>query len=426
MDDTTESRASGAQFKQPLADALDTMMVVVRPKGWLALYCGLAILLIIIIWGFMGSIPIIVSGYAISLSTEGPYVIVSQTEGTVIDILVREGQEIQQGDTIVRIVHPVSQLTIAVQQQKIDIMEINLVELRKRIAQEDRDRKESIQKKINSEEHALANSESSLPYLQKDLEAKIRLNERGIISQPEVERARTEVMRVQNNIQQHRANIASFQAELATSYRASEIESAEIELFEVKKQLERMQLERTFLDIKSEKSGTLLEIVVSNGDRVSPGALVASLELPVADEEYLRFFAAIAGEYGVLLQKGLPVQIEVAGVDPKQYGYLLGTVEYISPYPVSHAEITASVANPQLAEFLRGGQPAVYALSIKLIPDESSPSGLKWTTRYGPPHDITTGTLATVRVVVKQRRPIFYIIPEEVGPYVQDILPQIE
>ena len=424
MEATTEPPKKESRFKRPaLADELDTMMVVVKPKGWLAVYCGLGILFVIILWGFVGKIPIIVSGLALSLSTEGTYVVVAQTEGTVVEILAHEGQKVEKGQVLIKIIDPVSQLSIAVQQQKIQIAENNLYELKTKIAQEDKNRGEALLKKIASEKYALANSESTLPYLEKDLESKTRLNQEGIISMPDVERARSTLMKTQNDIQQQKATIQSLEAEYATSHRVEEIKAAENTLFEYKKQLERTQLERTFLEVRSERQGTLLEILVSNGSRVKLGEVVATIELPLEKEQWLRFYAAVGGEYGVLLKKGLPVQVEVAGVDPKQYGYLLGTIDYVSPYPVSNAEMASAVANTELAAFLKGGQEAVYAVSIKLIPDPTTQSGLKWTTRYGPAREISTGTLAVARVVVQEKRPIFYILPEEIGPYVQEFLP---
>ena len=424
MEAKTEPQKKESRFKRPaLADELDTMMVVVKPKGWLAVYSGLAILLVIILWGFLGKIPIVVSGLALSLSTEGTYVVVAQTEGTVVEILAHEGQVVEKGQVLVRIVDPVSQLSIVVQEQKIEIAENNLNEMRIKIAHEEKERGEALLKKIHSEEYALENSQSTLPYLEKDLESKIRLNKEGIISLPDVERARAALRKTQNDIQQLQANIQSLEAEYATAYRPGEIQAAEIALFELKKQLERTQLERTFLEVRSEREGTLLEILVSNGSRVKLGEVVATIELPLEKEQWLRFYAAVGGEYGVLLKKGLPVQVEVAGVDPKQYGYLLGTIDYVSPYPVSTAEMTASVANAELANFLKGGQEAVYAVSVKLIPDPTTQSGLKWTTRYGPARQISTGTLGIARVVVQEKRPIFYILPEEIGPYVQEFLP---
>jgi|GEM_PF-4951421 len=424
METTQKEKKTKSLLKRHvLADELDSMMVVVRPKGWLAIYSGLAILLIIIIWSFVGRIPIIVSGLAISLSSEGTYVVIARAQGTVVEILAHSGQEVKKGDVLVKVADPISYLAIQVQEQKIEVMQTNLKELREKIAQEDKDRQESIQKKITSEEFALANSEGTIPYLEKDLESKIRLNEQGIISQPDVEKARTELIRTKNAIQQHKANILSLQADKAVAYRAGEIKVAESALFDAKNQLERQMLERSFLEIRSDKDGTILEIDVAIGNQVKEGQVVATVELPLTEGQQLRFYAAIGGEYGVLLKEKLPVQIEVAGIDPKQYGYLLGKIDFVSPYPVSQAEMTAAVANPQLAEFLKGGQQAVYSLSIVLIPDESTQSGFAWTTRYGPPKKISTGTLAIARIVVEEKRPIFYVLPEEIGPYVQEALP---
>ena len=163
-----------------MAEELDAMMVVVRSKGWLALICTLMILLAIILWGLFGRIPIKVTGLAISESVEGEYDIVSNAEGTV-KIVRHEGEWIEKGQTIVKIIDPVTQLEIEVQKEKIAILQLNLEVLRKKILEEREERNVSLKKKIDSEKYALTNQENGIPFLTKDLESKTRLNKQGIL-----------------------------------------------------------------------------------------------------------------------------------------------------------------------------------------------------------------------------------------------------
>ena len=137
--------------------------------------------------------------------------------------------------------------------------------------------------------------------------------------------------KAKSDIEQHRANITSLETELDTEYRENEIRIAEVNLFDAKKQLERLLLGRGFLNVRTHKAGIIIEILVSIGDRIKPGQMVAALEAPLGKEEKMQFYGAVAAEYGILLKQGLSVQIEVAGVDAKQYGYLLGTVPLMFP-----------------------------------------------------------------------------------------------
>lgn len=407
-----------------MSKELDKMMVVVDSKGWIILVTSLSLIFLGILWAFLGKIPIQVSGLAMSITKEGQYVVVAQAEGTVIDILVEEGQHVKKGDTLVKIVNPEASLEIQQQKDRIAGMQNSLKNLTAIVAEENRARQDSIRKKIESAEFALANAESKIPYLKKDLESKRKLQGQGIISLPEVEKANSALMQTQNEIESSKATISSLKTDLILEYRTAELRAKKNDIAGAQTTLARMILRSDFLAIKTERGGILIEMLVSRGKQVKAGQLIATIEPPLIKDERMEFYATVNGNYGVLLNIGLPVQIEVAGVDPKQFGYLMGYITYVSPYPVSREEIISYVTNPQVADFIKGGQGAVYGVIVNLIPDASTYSGFKWTSKKGPPVTITTGTLGMINVIVQEKRPIYYILPEEISPYFENLLPK--
>lgn len=75
-------------------------MVVTRPAGWLSLLAIGLIILVAIVWGFLGSIPIQVSGQGILLSAEGIHDVVVPRAGILEDLPVKAGDVIQTGQVV--------------------------------------------------------------------------------------------------------------------------------------------------------------------------------------------------------------------------------------------------------------------------------------------------------------------------------------
>lgn len=420
----SEEPKAKPQKKLTFSEELDEMMVVARPKGWLTLGCCLGILFLGMVWSVVGTIAIKVRGNAISMSVESSYVVVAQTDGTVIQVTVSEGEKVKVGETIVKVVDPINALAIQQKKEQISLREAELKVFREKIAEQTEAHLESLKLKVESAQFALLSVESSLTFLETDLKSKRRLYDKGILPLPDVERAYSDLQKAKIDIENYKATIASLMADLTVGYRTEDIKIKEDEIFSMREELNRLLLKSTFLDIKTEKPGKVIEVVVGPGDRVVAGQLIASIEAPLDSAEEMNFYACVGGEYGGILDVGLPVEIEVAGIDPKQYGYMLGNISYLSPYPVSQQEILSEVRNQEIVAFLKGNNSVVYSMTIRLIPDPMTISGYKWTSRRGPPWEITTGTVGSILAIIEKRRPIFFILPSEVGPYVQETLPQ--
>ena len=106
----------------------------------------------------------------------------------------------------------------------------------------------------------------------------------------------------------------------------------------------------------------------------------------------------------------MTVRIAPASVAPEEYGYLLGTVTFVSDFPTTSRAVQRTLRNPELVAALTRGD-APYEIRVDLRLDPTTASGYLWSSSDGPPIDILTGTLCSVLITVERRRPIDLVIP---------------
>lgn len=85
-------------------DDLDRLMRVTDPRGWLALIALAALVIPAVLWGVFGSIPTQVSADdGILMHVDALHEVASQTSGIVTEVSVTTGDEVQEGQEVVRV-----------------------------------------------------------------------------------------------------------------------------------------------------------------------------------------------------------------------------------------------------------------------------------------------------------------------------------
>jgi HlyD family secretion protein len=113
---------------------------------------------------------------------------------------------------------------------------------------------------------------------------------------------------------------------------------------------------------------------------------------------------------GKRIQPGMDVQVSPVTVRREEYGYMLGTVSFVSPQPATRQGMLRTLGNEILVEQLAGAG-APFLLEVALQADPEARSGFRWSSGGGPPTRVESGTLVSVRVVVDRQRPISLVIP---------------
>lgn len=161
--------------------------------------------------------------------------------------------------------------------------------------------------------------------------------------------------------------------------------------------------------ITSPFNGRVLELKTDVGDLVSAGKSVASMEF-AGDEVGLEAIMYLPPSDGKLVREGMDVKISPVTAPAEQYGYLLGQVTYVADFPATHEGMQRTLGSNELIEALVSEE-APIEVRITLIPQETTPSGYKWSLSPGPTFTVDSGTLGQAHIEIAQQRPINLVLP---------------
>src|SRR4051794_5073357 len=148
--------------------------------------------------------------------------------------------------------------------------------------------------------------------------------------------------------------------------------------------------------------GRVASVEIAPGQFVRPGTPLYTL-VPErqGDVDALVF---LSGDDGATVTRGMKVNLQVASAPPSAFGVARGRVVDVSPSPASHAALNALLGNPDLAgTFERNGPPVVAR--VRLERDASTRSGLRWSTKDGPPFKLQPGVSVKAQIIQASERP---------------------
>lgn len=106
---------------------------------------------------------------------------------------------------------------------------------------------------------------------------------------------------------------------------------------------------------------------------------------------------------------GMPVNVSPADASPDVFGYLRGHVTYVAPFPASPDRIKAALENDAVASSFSSDIP-VREVHVAL--DVDAQGNLIWSGFQNARRDLAVDTPCDATVVVDQRHPISFLLPQ--------------
>lgn len=391
-------------------EQLDQLMQVTRPQGWLALAALIALILAALLWGIFGSIPTEAFGQGLLLRQGGVSELVAAGSGQVEEMLVRVGDTVDKGQPVARI------------RQESLILQIRDTEAKKaELAAEYEDLLgyAQEQKRLSAANLAQqrANLERSIATLERQIElVEERINVQrdlladGLITQQtllateeELNTARDQLaaLRLESNGLELKRLEGEQQLDQQLEARRAVLRDLELELRELRSSLDEN------VHIVSPEAGRVLELLVDRGAVVNPGTPVLSMEIVSEDLMAVIFVPAALGKQ---VRQGMEARVVPSTVQREEYGYVLGEVTRVAEFPATARGMQRLLANEELvARLLEEGPP--IQVDVALVEDPSTPSGYRWSSSRGPDAEISSGTLASGSIIVREDRPITLALP---------------
>ena len=346
-------------------DDLDRLMPVTDPRGWIALLAGGVLLFSVVVWGFMGKIPVTVPGEGITMVTGTIDSIYLRTNGVLREFKVKGGDVVQKGQVIGVVEQPELREAVETARSETEFL-----------SQHKKERQAFLQKTIAS----LSDRVDRLTALFKE----------GLVEKTLVTSAGQDLMTAKNEL-----------------YGIEEKSAASDRRFDAARYNYKWQTV-----LVAPYRGKVTEVQYNNGDFVSAGRYLLMLEETDAkgnSPSGLLLYMYVSATKAKQAKKGMTVFVSPSTVAPEEYGHIIGDVITVSDYP----ETTASIendSNESLAHKFTAGGP-VYKVVVKLRRDASTYSGYRWTSGKGPRVKVTSGTISTGRITVEEHRPIDMVIP---------------
>ena len=392
-------------------EQLDQLMQVTRPRGWLALGAFWFLILGSLVWGVFGSVPTAANGSGILIRQGGVSAVVVNGAGPVEEILVSVGDRIEKGDVVARIrqesiERQISDAQVRLETQKSDYEEFQryALEQRRLSLANERQQRASLERSIET-------LERQMELLKQNLDVERELLGDGLVTQQSVLQREQEVNSTEDELASQRLELSGLPLERLETEQQLErqletyrngLRDVELELAEKKASLEETSR------VRAASSGRVLELVVDEGDVVQPGTAVLNIEVD-ADELIAVLF--VPADLGKQINLGMKARVTPSTVKREEHGFILGEVTWVSEFPATARGMQRQLANQNLVDQLLEKGPTIQ-VNVKLEKSDETRTGYRWSSSAGPDLDITSGTLASGSVIVREDRPITLVIPK--------------
>ncbi len=391
-------------------EQLDQLMQVTNPQGWLAL-AGLAALLVAgLLWGIFGAVPTEAAGEGILLRKGGVSDLVSAGAGQVEEVLVSVGDVIEKGQVVAKIHQELLLRQINDSRAKEADLRTEYQAMLRSAEEQKRLRQRDLAQQRSNLERTIATLAKNVSLLEQRVVAEKKLLDDGLITHQAYLETEQQLNTSRDQLASSRLELnglelkdleAQQQLDQQLETRQNAIRDLEIQIRE-----DRAKLAEN-VSVVSPFSGRVLELLVVRGDVVNPGTPILSVE--VLSEELQVVLFVPAGE-GKRIRPGLPARISPTTVKREEYGYMLGRVTWTSAFPATARGMTRLIGNEALVtKLLKEGPP--IQVNVALTRDPRTPTGYRWSSSRGPNLKISSGTLATGSIVVKEDRPVSLVIP---------------
>jgi len=392
-------------------EQLETLIRVVTPNAWLALAPLGAIILLAIAWGWFGSIPTKASGKCILLNPTGVADVASAVSGRIIEIPVKIGDSVKQGQEVARVAQP--ELVDRIEKAEARLREL---EGQGRVVESFSQRGEVL---------TVQTLQQNRTNLQRQLEAALarahlaaervtvqsKLLEEGLVTAQTVVTTEQEKVQAQLEAENLRNQIKQLELRQLESDKQSRSEVATIktQISEARRNLDSLlEARKEAATIVSPYNGRIVELKAGPGMLINQGGAVLTVERAgaIGGLEAVIYLSAAEGKK---VRPYMISQIVPSTVRREEHGFMLGKVSYVADYPATLQSMMLLLQNDGLVHDL-AGDAAPIEVRATMLPANNQ-SGYQWSSAAGAPVTLSSGTLCRAEIVIERQRPMSLVIP---------------
>lgn len=155
--------------------------------------------------------------------------------------------------------------------------------------------------------------------------------------------------------------------------------------------------------VYSDQVGEISEVVVHNGDALSPGVEIVRVAPKTVNRQVAVCYVPL-GQVAKL-ERGMTVQVYLDGVDSQAKGHMTARITNIDAYAASSSAMASVLGanNNLISTFQQAG--AVVAVACEFYPGDTA-SGYYWTNEKGGDVLVPNGALISAKITTEEVAPI--------------------
>lgn len=392
-------------------EQLDQLLQVTNPRGWLALGALGALLLASMTWAVFGSIPTEAGGEGILLRQGGVTSLVAAEQGQVEELLVSVGDVIAKGQVVARVRQQELLRQIQDSRDRLADVRSEYNDLLRYAGEQERLRDRDLAQQRANLEQSIRALEREAALARDQVAAQRDLLKDGLVTKQTFLASEQHLNDAQNRLAAARLDLNGLELKRLDSAQQiqQQLETRQAQIRDLELELrERQARLGESARVVSPHDGRVLEVLADRGDVVTPGTPILNLEVTSKELMAVLFIPASAGKR---VQPGMRVRISPSTVKREEFGSMLGKVVWAAEFPSTQKGMVRVLGNEALvAKLMEQGPP--IQVNVALDRDASTPTGYRWSSSVGPSLSISSGTLATGAVVVREEKPIRLILPK--------------
>ena len=395
-----------------VSSQLNKRLSIVSMPYWIIFFSIALIIVTIIFWGFLGSIPTRVPGNGILLAAQGGlYNAVSpEGNGRVISIAVKPGDVVKKNDIIAHLDNPDFEEKLQAANLFLTKLQTEYNKLKEQFALELREHTQQIEEQNSILNQSIASNTEKLNYFTSYLETKRTAFKKGLITQESIATTTQSVYETQTTIKQAQNSLGENQMKQSSfiSQWKARLDVLKLKMFDQEYQVNDIKIKLTGAkEVKSPIAGVITFTQASIGEKLEGGEVVATIATLAKNLDAIIFVPA---QNGKRIKTGMKALISPTFVKKEEFGSIKAEVVQVSLFPSTSKTMLSVLQNEDLVrEFTKQG--TVIAVRVHLKIDPSTYSGYTWTSSQGPRQFISAGTLVNALITVETHAPISLIIP---------------
>lgn len=389
---------------------VDDILRVSRPSDWMVIGTITLLAALVLIWAFVGSLPVMVQGNGLILPAGGIVQIKSENGGIVVSAPPVNGRHVQPNDLLAVIVPETGRQNLKNAIEKEGNARRSYTAEKSAYAALNQTAEEARNTYLTLMEENLKQLKEILADQEKQYQNLKELSDQQMVTVSDLLAAEAAAATAYQNYNQAKIQLAQQKVSMREDLLQREIslQTAEAGYLEAREERAAQEALVKTGEIRTPIAGIIQQSTLKTGELVPAGAAVCLIESAGPPAIAYQFFPTDDAQR---LNIGAPVQLEVPSYPADRYGKLAGKVSAVDPLPATPELIEASCAySPNLVQSLESGA-AVSLVTVQLETRNRDGKLIYARTGAGTPFPVLSGMICTGAAVVERQVPITLVIP---------------